>query len=81
MIFKKLLIESLDTPISKNKKRVIVQLSDIDENLKFIFRFRMMINAANDYRVFVNRNYEYENEMASLSTSFLNRFIPYETGV
>ena len=41
-----MVIESLDTPITKNEKRVIVQLSDIDENLKFIFRFRRMINTA-----------------------------------
>ena len=78
MIFSRLLIESLDTPISKNKERVIVQLSDIDENLKFIFRFRMMINAAHDYRVFINRNYEYEIEMASFTTYFSHRFILYE---
>ena len=37
-----------------------------------------MINAANDNRVFINRNFEYENEMASLTQYFLNRFILYE---
>ena len=38
----------------------------------------MMINAANDYRVLINRNYDYENEMASLATYFLNRIILFK---
>ena len=41
----------------------------------------MMINAANDCRVFINRNYEYENEMATLTTDFMNRFILFENNL